>query len=121
MAMNPVCATNTEEPLACSLASLEEGLLPKARLSQALRKKMGEKCEDLLRLFCGLPGPEKRLNSSHLDPHPSRPRMSPQTQLQDKGFSMNHLPFSLPGSAHPGHPSLLFVLLCSVVISCVIS
>lgn len=34
--MNPVCATNTEEPLACSLASLEEGSLPKARLSQAL-------------------------------------------------------------------------------------
>lgn len=34
--MNPVCAANTEEPLACSLASLEEGSPPKARLNQAL-------------------------------------------------------------------------------------
>lgn len=52
---------------------------------------------------------KKRLSSSHLE--------SPLFQAQDvttdtaagrtKGFSMSHLPFSQPGPAHPGQPSLL--------------
>lgn len=104
------------------LASLSGGrLTPWGQAKPGLVKENGRETWGPFMAVLWLAWVWERLSSSPLEPHPSRPRKSPQTQLQDKGFSMNHLPFSRPGPAHPGHPSLLFVLLCSVVISCVIS